>query len=282
MTVSLSPSGRDDVPTFDRLWERERGRKGLAFDCAALDTRRRDQRLRLQRSPMNRLRRTDFRNQAFGRTPVFRRITAKTERAKRTLHRERLHVALRSDHPRRGEGLARTAGHRRAERRDAFRADHRGEPGDLCVAQPPRPLAAVLYRDDRSRDAPRLSPTVAGAAGELRAVARDRDPARCESGPRRFDGLCPAAGRPRAAGPAAGDRSLRTVLSARTPEPRRLLSRRLRRPGRDADDSANGAVPDRRPRALWTLGERSRRRLLRDRRGAEPGVAWRRPPDSIR
>ena len=107
-------------------------------------------------------------------------------------------------------------------------------------------------------------------------------PLDAEAGPRRFGRLRAAAGRPRAAGPAAGDRSLRTVLSARTPVPRRLLSRRLRRAGRDAGDSDHGAVPDRRPCALWALGERSRRRLCRDRRGAEPGRRSRRAPGSTR
>ena len=55
--------------------------------------------------------------------------------------------------------------------------------------------------------------------------------------PRRVGRIRPSAGRRRAAWPAAGDRSFRRLLSSRTTDPRRRLSRRLRRAGRGADRS---------------------------------------------
>ena len=108
---------------------------------------------------------------------------------------------------------------------------------DLRGAEPARPAAAVLHRDARSRDAARHPPAMAGAAGQCGAVARHRRPARSERRSRRVGRLRPSAGRRRAAGPAAGDRSVRRLLSSGPTEPRRLLSRRLRRAGRGADGS---------------------------------------------
>ena len=101
-------------------------------------------------------------------------------------------------------------------------------------------------------------------------VARRRRPARPDRGSERVDRLRPSAGRRGAARTAAGARPVRRLLSAGPAEPRRLLSRRLRRAGRGADGSRRRVRPSsRRLRPMGRGRSRSRRHLCRDRRAAQ-------------
>ncbi len=120
-----------------------------------------------------------------------------------------LHVAFRSDHARRAQGLARPPPGGRTERRHARRAHHSGEPIDLCRAEQAGPHAAELFRDDRSRNEPRHAEAMAGAAGQFGALARDRRSGGSERRHRSLGRLCPPAGdtRPRQA---SGHRSYRS------------------------------------------------------------------------
>ena len=215
--------------------------------------------------------RADIRSRSPASRPRIRLLPARrTARFAETLTVARApHVALRSHHTCSGQGLARaclrppgrtTRRCRRSSPRRAARSMRRSAARASCRRPTPRRSisrrGASISGNGRSCKSTRCC----GAGSSSRPI-----PIRT---PRRSTGYVLQPGDAAPPGRPQALDLFGVVLPAGPAEPRRLLSRGLRGAGRDADGSDRSAVPADGACALRPVGERPRRRLRRDRRGA--------------